>query len=356
MIIRKKIFLGLISFSSIVITLAFFELLLRVFNFPRNNFFPFVRDQVTGFKFAPNLNQRLVTTEFDILFTTNSKGFRDDEILQKKKYRILFLGDSFTCGYGVNRKAQFADLLEKKLNVDIINAGIAGYETVHQLMFFNKESSTLNPDLVVYFMFLGNDISGNSEWSLKTDVLVPKNRYWAPYPDDWRLISLVKLFVYAIKLERRFIKEWRPIPSYLEICKKPLSPEALQMYSLSEKILKMLQDSVTASGNKLLVILIPISFQVENNLLDIYRKRNGNIDVDYDFSIPELKMVEFLVAQKIPFKSLTLDLRLASKLSNQPIYYAYDGHFTAAGHLAVSDILYPILKKQISEAMQSKYQ
>ncbi len=52
----------------------------------------------TAFQFAPNLNYRHMSTEFDVEFRTNRLGLRDDEIGPKRGYRILLLGDSCTCG------------------------------------------------------------------------------------------------------------------------------------------------------------------------------------------------------------------------------------------------------------------
>jgi lysophospholipase L1-like esterase len=350
----KRIFLSLlVSFCSIIATLCVFEISLRIAHFPPTGFSPFVRNPGTGFAFSPNIQERIRMAEYDISFKTNSAGLRDDEISEKKGYRAIFLGDSFTCGFGVERKEQFADLLEKRLNVEVVNAAVAGFETIQEVRFFEKKGYLLKPDLVVYFLYLGNDLSGNGEWSLRGDTLVPKKRDWAAYSDDLRLISLVKLFIYSIKLEKAFIKEWSPPPAYLELCRRKQTADAFETYSLSKQLISRLRDSVVASGSKFMVVLIPISFQVENEMLARYESRHQGMDAVYDFSIPEREITKFLSEQNIRFATLTPGLKTTAGHTGSRMYYAFDGHLTPAGHQAAADILYPAIKKQVSERLQS---
>ena len=67
---------------------------------------------------------------------TNADGFRDDEYPVEKgdRRRIIFLGDSLTLGWGVEKEETFEHILESELNAisptEIINLGIGNYNTV----------------------------------------------------------------------------------------------------------------------------------------------------------------------------------------------------------------------------------
>lgn len=68
--------------------------------------------------------------EFEIY--TNSLGFKDEECrfiqFQSDKKRILFIGDSFTEGVGMNWDESFVGILDKKIpEIEILNAGVVSY-------------------------------------------------------------------------------------------------------------------------------------------------------------------------------------------------------------------------------------
>ena len=146
---------------STLLALALCEAALRVADYPRADWSPWIRTAVTGTAYAPHLSQRWTTSEFDISYGTNAEGMRDDEIGPKRGYRVLLLGDSFAAGYGVEREQQFADLLERELGVEVVNAATGGWELEHQYYYVRERARALQPDLILYAMFLGNDILRN---------------------------------------------------------------------------------------------------------------------------------------------------------------------------------------------------
>src|SRR5215470_2076612 len=77
--------------------------------------------------------------------------------------RILALGDSYTFGLGVPEELTYPRVTEALLNasrgdgvpaVEILNFGIPGYNTLHELEQFRQLGLTFNPDIVVVgFLF-----------------------------------------------------------------------------------------------------------------------------------------------------------------------------------------------------------
>ncbi len=89
----------------------------------------------------------------------NSHGLRDAEFPLRKppgEFRILFLGDSNTFGYGIKRRDAYAHQTELTLNarpagrpVRAINAGISGYSVWQELDYLKHEGIYFEPDLIV---------------------------------------------------------------------------------------------------------------------------------------------------------------------------------------------------------------
>jgi lysophospholipase L1-like esterase len=100
----------------------------------------------------------------------NSAGLRDDEIPREKpdgEVRILALGDSFTFALGVRLEDIWPQQLERILNerqapqrFQVINAGVAGYNTRQELIYLLHDGYGWDPDLIVVG-FYWNDLLGN---------------------------------------------------------------------------------------------------------------------------------------------------------------------------------------------------
>jgi hypothetical protein len=89
---------------------------------------------------------------------------RSDKIpLEKSRdvYRILILGDSFAFGEGVEIEERFdrqlKSLLIRGKRPEIINAGVMGYGTDQEFLYFIHEGLKFNPDLVI-LMTYENDL------------------------------------------------------------------------------------------------------------------------------------------------------------------------------------------------------
>ena len=145
-------------------------------------------DSLLGWTHQPGQNGVFVTPQFRTAVSINSQGLRDREYSyerQNGKQRILILGDSFAWGYGVEEHQRFSELLESSLGVEAINAGVSGYSTDQELIWFRNVGINYSPDLVIV-VFAGNDIGDNSRdlvsniynkpmFVLENDQLVQKN-------------------------------------------------------------------------------------------------------------------------------------------------------------------------------------
>ncbi len=100
----------------------------------------------------------------------NADGLRDrDHPLRKPPgvARVLLLGDSFAEGMQVPLESTFAKRLEAKLiaegrEVEVVNAGVSGFGTDNELLFYEAEGERYEPDLVLLAFTAANDVIENS--------------------------------------------------------------------------------------------------------------------------------------------------------------------------------------------------
>lgn len=125
-----------------------------------------LRSPLLGWTLPPNSHSYTI----DAPVAINSIGLRDDEIPRAKppgETRVLVLGDSFTFALGLRFEDIYAQVLERRLNethpprrFQVINAGVAGYNTTQELIYLLSEGLSLEPDLIVVG-FYWNDLVGN---------------------------------------------------------------------------------------------------------------------------------------------------------------------------------------------------
>lgn len=132
----------------------------------------------------PSFNTLATHLWYDKYFKRNSMGFRDKEPPPGKpagQQVILFVGDSFTAGSGLNSvDYRFSDIVEKELNKNgkkyiAINIGKEGatsreeYDTIIYFYYMTK----IKPDKIV-LQYLGDDIRDvAAEEPLKTTADKP---------------------------------------------------------------------------------------------------------------------------------------------------------------------------------------
>jgi hypothetical protein len=101
----------------------------------------------------PNMPYRVIV---------NKEGFRssDDLAFPKTKQRILILGDSFTFGPYLPNHDTYPELLQEiNPDLEVINAGVAGYTITDQHSLFVERAQFTSPDITV-LQVLDNDLYG----------------------------------------------------------------------------------------------------------------------------------------------------------------------------------------------------
>ena len=175
----------LINLSLIIIstlfTLFLSETALRFMGFnpmyvspERDRFWKY--DSLLGWAHQPGQEGIFETPQFRTVVRINENGLRDREHSYERQNnfeRILVLGDSFAWGYGVEESERFSQLLENALEVEVINAGVSGYSTDQELLWYKDEGIKYETDLVIVVLS-GNDVGDNDRLLVNTIYYKPK--------------------------------------------------------------------------------------------------------------------------------------------------------------------------------------
>ena len=124
-----------------------------------------------GWRGTAQFKATVATEDYIHDLTLNSAGMHDGEHPQTKPadtQRILMLGDSFVRAHQVRESETAHQLLENLLNqeataspVEVISAGVDGWGTGQQLLYYRHEGRFSQPDLVLLMVYLGNDVTDN---------------------------------------------------------------------------------------------------------------------------------------------------------------------------------------------------
>jgi lysophospholipase L1-like esterase len=344
--------------ASVAVTLGAAEIGLQLADYPPSVFSPWIRDPSTGYRYAPSLATRMKRPkEYDVAFATNSLGFRDDEVAPKHGPRILMLGDSFASGYGIERGEMFADVLERDLGVEIVNAAVGGFEMIHQARWFAAHGRDLAPDLVVYVVYLGNDLSRNDEWQVDTSgaLVSPDREFPVRRPYELKLLALYKSFRYRRKIaEEQQRGDWVPKPDYLTTAERELSDEGKKDYADVESLLGRLRDDVRASGAELFVVLVPYRTMVDRKERDRFAGTVPGFDSRYDLDLPAERTGAILDRLGVRYFDLSPALRAHFDEGGTALYFPVDGHLNAAGNALVARVLEPVLAPRVAAVRQEK--
>ncbi len=142
-------------------------------------------------KYPPNSEYISISSDFVYLSEINSWGIRNDELGKKTKPRILFLGDSFIYGVGVEKEERMTEVLSnllKKSNLefDIVNAGVIGTCPRDSYILYRDLNAKVSPDFVVLNIYT-NDVyeSGDNFIAKRAIEVVFEKKKW---------LYIVKLF------------------------------------------------------------------------------------------------------------------------------------------------------------------
>ncbi len=357
----------------LIVLLLIPEIILRLLGFHgENNSREFIQhDALLGWSFIPNTNVTVTGIEWRIKYLINEDGLRERMNIknqEKGSYRILILGDSLTEGYGIRQNKRFSNLVEamftkENKKIEIINAGVKGYNLAQYYLFFQRLYKKYKPDLVIIAAVKGDlDVANNSifpesdelyyrpYYNLENGQLVLKG-VPIPYPnkpfrDDklgifkrylrqysvlysfLRMASDRNIFLKKTGILLRIKKDVFKSPRYAESLYDPSYDYMLLNKQMNEKvstaIIKKIYNTIKQNQGNLLIFLLTDDILNTNTVF--YRKLCSDLGIFYaDF----------------------LELNQVYRNNKSRYHFKFDGHFNEEGDLLIAKSLYKFLSTNI---------
>jgi lysophospholipase L1-like esterase len=330
-------------------------------------------NRLYGWGHTPNASgwaQRCVAgkPEWRAYTSINSLGLRDREIpyAPRPPFRILVLGDSFTAGLQVAQDRTFVKLLESALDagappasrVEVLNAGVSGWGTDNELLYYRAEGWKYRADLVLLVFNTGNDVMEDSPALLAVSPF--------PYPDkphfvleDGRLrlrhfpLPAESPVMAALRAARRALDRHsvlyrlvnslglRVLPAAANAAAPPAGPNPGEVYlrqypprwqeawRLVRGLVLTLKRDVEAHGSRFAVVVMNAKEEVMTQRILPWR----------DFDKPNRLITEFLARRHISAIPLLETFRANYRTTGETGYFTWDVHWTERGHaIAAAEI------------------
>lgn len=344
---------------AIIISLIAAEFLLRIF-IPVEGIF-IENDSLLGYRHIPNqkgiwIRECSEPNRIQI----NSKGLRDTEheyVKMQETFRILLLGDSFIQAFQVKMEEMLSKQLESRLSLksqnitfEVINSGVQGYSTGIEKLYLETEGKKYNPDLVILYLFAGNDIYENyykstsetkPRWKMDGDNLIKLapsgNRAYILLRDKiltksylCRLVRIAALkfnikTILGVGYKAGLLSGEYSIPAETQ--------DKIEAMRVTETLLLELNEYVINTLNKTLVIFVIPDGAIFHP--DIYSAATNENLANFNEIIRFLKSNNFYYVN--PYE------KYLNTIPEKELYIAKAGHWTPAGNELSAQLTFDFL-------------
>lgn len=342
-------------------------------------------DPLLGWRHRKSIEGPYATSEYQIRLGFNSRGLRGPEYSYEKDrngYRILILGDSISEGYTVNFEELFSEILKNRLRsrgipAEVINAGVAGYSTDQELLFFKDEGKKYRPDLTV-LMFCRNDIWYNAQpqywrgykpfFSIEQGILNLHN-VPVPRPDPVPLTEahgperktlvrraqewfLANSRLYKVVRDKIGNTGWfrrtggqeseDPFPDEFKVWARKKDAKITAAWNVTEALIVELGKEASSIHSRLLVFYIPDGVNIYAQEWQDTKKKYNISDADWNIDQAGIELESFCKKNSIDFINPTGMFRARADrfgMEGRRLYYRKDGHWTPEGNKTAGEIL-----------------
>lgn len=295
---------------------------------------------------TPGFAGTISRAEFHAPFRISDFGVRGPGPAQRREntFQILALGDSQTFGFGVLDDQTYCVRLQEiladrhpQLDVRVVNAGVPGYGTVDELIWLRRRGREVEPDLILAQFLSVNDFEINRDSPHAAALLGEAGSVAAPLPPgapapareslSGRLIDAI----HAVKRRSHVATLIAEVGSYWGM-----------RFGLLGGLAAMWGEDFSPKDadrtRRLLVLLAREAQQMGVPIVLLYTTGKARIIADDAADLPSAAVMAAAAAEAdVPWIDMARELRLRS--DRQWLHFVRDGHWTAAGHQAVAEVL-----------------
>ena len=315
-------------------------------------------DESGNLALKPSIRRRHVSPFWDVTIETNASGHRDhDRAAAPGEVIILGLGDSFAFGWGVELDQTSCSLLEQELSrrrpIRLIKAGVPGTGTLDQHRLMEPLLASLEPDIVLVNVFVGNDFvdvvhGGAQQFDVDDGLLIRRSseQGWA---DGFRrgLARRVRLLqaLRAVQFNLSRADDAVPLPrtwdgwmrEFAQVHLKTPTERTETAFRQTIEILNQMASKCEAADARLALLLLPRSWQVYPGELDELTAALNISEADLDLDRPQRILLAWGAERGIAVIDVLAEFRKAARDdAHQRLYFTPDSHLTPAGHEIVA--------------------
>ncbi len=327
-----------------------------------------------GHRLAPNLDTTINTGEGPVRLQTDGRGLRiGSRGSLSSERKILAVGDSFLEGLQVEYEelvtTRLGELLEGQApsrgptrtsarRYAVITAGVSGWNPNHYYIKVRDELTRDDYDLVLVFVFVGNDVVSdeNTSYEARSQRARPIR-----LPHSLRYRQLVDAWVYPMYLQLRarshltvLLKgELLNLWLRLGLSSRPFDAVYLTSHADSSdwattvRVLEKIRNLATEAGSRAMVVLIPPDFAVDKAMGRAYASGAG-----VDMALVDLQQPARLLAGKLHdagIVALDPTARFEALLeSGVMLYGKMHRHLNARGHDELARFVWPVVAERLS--------
>jgi len=319
-------------------------------------------DRELGFRYLPNRTGRLERGDFAFTFTTDEHGFRNPTPWPDKA-EIVVIGDSMGFGYGVEDEQTWTSRVDSAFPESrLINLSMIGTGPQQYLELLERHGLGLDPDLVLYTLFPGNDVRDAKvfkEWR-DTNREVGYRRWRMEGGEDEEDPGLIErvfnasYLVAVLRDVRRslaspFAGETIEVENGSRLRLAPttyvgserLTQPGQPIFELTMETIETARARVEEAGGEFVVLLVPTKEEVYLQLRD--RPHPDLVD----------PFANALDARGIPYLDLTQPL-LEAAGHNGPLYFKVDGHPNARGYEVIAEAVVAYINERGEDIKAAK--
>jgi lysophospholipase L1-like esterase len=369
---------ALLCAGTLAVCMAIGEIVVRMLWQPGGQQSVIRADPVYGWALRAGSRQHSVHTDrgLDYHIRINDLGLRDRERAiapAAHRRRVLFLGDSFVFGAGVEAERRCTDRLEALLgpDVEVWNAGVSGWGTDQEFLFLCREALDWHPDAVVVGLCMLNDVLNNM---LAHELFgtAPKPRFVLdasgalalqppasrpPPRAGRRAVDVLKhsRFLHYIGRHARMLRAPSPRPvvphpyypedlesdhSHWAVYRVPYTARFDSAFAVTEALLAAMRDSCAAHGVPVVWLAFPQKVEVDDGARAKELAHYGYDPALFDLRVPYLRLEALASRLGVPLVYPLAQFRAAA----EPLFFAHDGHPNAAGHARAASALAPAVR------------
>jgi len=377
--------------AAMALTCLTTEAVLRVAWHPDAESHVIAPDSLCGWALRPGSCLHSVASDrgLDYHIAINRLGLRDrDRAVQPSpgSERVLFLGDSMVFGAGVEQGARVTEQLETILGsgVEVVNAGVSGWGTDQEFLWFQRHGLALQPDVVVLGLCMVNDVVNNL---LPHELFgtAPKPRFElqgerlvlhlpAPRPaartsqaghsflKHSRLVHFVGRHVQLLRARYQtplphgtrvyYPEDLESDSSHWAVFRRDYPPRFEAAFRVTESLVAALHDSCAAHGIRLVLFAFPQKVEVDSLERATELAHFGYDPAQFDLQKPYRRIQQ--LAAHLGVSWLYPLPEWVTVHRHTPLFFERDGHPDATGHRLAAQELAPILRDELTQAVSTR--